>query len=622
MKKLNFDVIIIGGGHAGVEAAASSCRIGAETALITHSVEKIGEMSCNPAIGGLGKGHLVREIDALDGIMGKAIDDSGIQFRMLNSSRGPAVRGPRAQADRKLYKKSIKNNLSLYKNLKIIESSVEDLIIKGSKIHGVVLEDKNKIYCNSVVLTTGTFLRGMIKIGNESFSAGRIGDKPSINLAKKIESLKFSIGRLKTGTPPRLEKKSINFNDLEEQSADRIPIPFSFINRFIHIPQISCFITHTNSKTHKIINDNILLSPMYSGKIESTGARYCPSIEDKIKKFKTKKSHQIFLEPEGLDSNIIYPNGISTSLPESIQQKFIHSIKGLENSTIIRPGYAIEYDYINPQELYHSLETKKIHNLFFAGQINGTTGYEEAAAQGIIAGINSALKSLNKKPLTIQRSDGYIGVLIDDLVTKGTTEPYRMFTSRAEYRLSLRSDNADQRLTPIGINIGCVGKQRKDIFNLKIKKLKKNFKLINSKLISPNQLSNYGISINPDGKKRSASELLSYKNIGFVDIVKIWPEMKKIDKESQEQIIIESQYSIYLKRQREDIVDFKKDEELTIPRNINYKKVGSLSNEVVEKLSQIKPPTLGAASRISGVTPAAVIALLRHVRRKKNMKAL
>ena len=621
MKKTNFDVIVIGGGHAGVEAAAASSRIGAETALITHSIDKIGEMSCNPAIGGLGKGHLVREIDALDGLMGRAIDDSGIQFRMLNTSRGPAVQGPRAQADRSLYKKSIKKLLSYYKNLSIIEGSVEDLVIKNSQIKGVILDKNKKINCKTVVLTTGTFLRGMIKIGKKSVPAGRIGDKPSINLAKKIESLKFSIGRLKTGTPPRLDKKSINFNDLDEQVADKNPKPFSFINRFIHIPQISCFITHTNSKTHKIINKNIHLSPMYSGEIQSMGARYCPSIEDKVKKFSMKKSHQIFLEPEGLDSNIIYPNGISTSLPESVQKKFIHSIKGLENSKIVRPGYAIEYDYINPQELYHSLETKKINNLFFAGQINGTTGYEEAAAQGIIAGINSALKSANKESLTIQRSDGYIGVLIDDLVTKGTTEPYRMFTSRAEYRLSLRADNADQRLTPIGINIGCVDKRRKDIFNLKKQKLMKCFQITNNKLISPNQLSNYGISINADGKKRSALELLSYNNIGFDDLIRIWPEMKKIDQESQEQIIIESQYSSYLKRQREDILDFKKDESLTIPKNTNYKKIGSLSNEVIEKLSQIKPPTLGAASRVSGVTPAAVIALLRHVKRKKNLKA-
>ncbi len=621
-KNKYFDVVVIGGGHAGVEAASASSRIGAKTALITHKINKIGEMSCNPAIGGLGKGHLVREIDALDGIMGRSIDESGIQFRMLNSSRGAAVRGPRAQADRKLYKKSIQKLIFYQKNLTIIEESVDDLIIHKNKVCGLITQKNEKILCESLVLTTGTFLRGLIRIGNNAYPAGRIGDKSSINLAKKIESLKFSIGRLKTGTPPRIDKKSINFNYLQEQQADRNPTPFSFINKFIHIPQISCFITHTNSKTHEIIKNNIHLSPMYSGKIKSIGARYCPSIEDKINKFSDKHSHQIFLEPEGLNNNIIYPNGISTSLPENVQEDFVHSITGLENAKIIKPGYAIEYDFVNPQELYHTLETKKINNLFFAGQINGTTGYEEAAAQGLISGINAALKLNNNKIFTIDRSDGYIGVLIDDLVTKGTNEPYRMFTSRAEYRLVLRADNADQRLTPLGIKIGCVSKFRHKIFSLKIDKLKNDFNLVKSKFISPNKLNKLGISINHDGKKRSAFELLSFNNICFDEIIKIWPELRLIDVESLEQIKIESQYAGYLKRQREDIDDFKKDEELMLPNNLDYKNVGSLSNEIVEKLLLIKPPTLGAASRISGVTPAAIIALLRHVKRQKNYRRL
>ena len=619
-KNKKYSVVVIGGGHAGVEAACASARMGVNVALITHKIDKIGEMSCNPAIGGLGKGHLVREIDALDGVMGRAIDMGGIQFRMLNESRGAAVRGPRAQADRTLYKKAISEIVNMQENLDIIEGSVEDINIQNKQVVGVELNDGQKIGCDSAILTTGTFLRGMIRIGDKSVQAGRVGDKPSISLAKKIEKLKFSIGRLKTGTPPRIHKKSINFNELEEQTPDKKPIPFSFINKFIHIPQISCFITHTNKRTHKIIKNNIHLSPMYSGKIMSMGARYCPSIEDKINKFREKLSHQIFLEPEGLDSNIIYPNGISTSLPENVQENFIRSIKGLENAKIIKPGYAIEYDFVNPQELYHTLETKKINNLFFAGQINGTTGYEEAAAQGIIAGINSALKLNNNQKFIIDRSEGYIGVLIDDLVTRGTNEPYRMFTSRAEYRLILRADNADQRLTPLGIKTGCVSSLRENIFNIKTNKLKNDFSMAKSKFISPNKLDKIGIPINLDGKKRSAFELLSFNNISFDDIVKVWPEMNLIDNESREQITIESQYAGYLKRQRDDINDFKKDEELILPNNLDYKYVGSLSNEIVEKLSLIKPPTLGAASRISGITPAAIIALLRYVRRQKNHK--
>ena len=617
----NYEVIVVGGGHAGVEAATASSRMGSKTALITHKKEKIGEMSCNPAIGGLGKGHLVREIDALDGVMGRAIDSSGIQFRMLNLSRGAAVQGPRAQADRSLYKKAIQEIIKNEENLDIIEGSVEDICIENEMLKGILVEGTGLISCNSLVLTTGTFLRGTIKLGEKSYPAGRVGDSPSINLAKSIESLKFSIGRLKTGTPPRLFKKSINFKYLEEQKADNNPKPFSFINNSIHIKQISCFITHTNKTTHKIINDNIHLSPMYSGAITSMGARYCPSIEDKVKKFKTKEQHQIFLEPEGLSDGVVYPNGISTSLPENVQAKVIHSIKGLEEAIILKPGYAIEYDYINPQELKHNLETKKIKNLFFAGQINGTTGYEEAAAQGLVAGINASLAVKNKTKFVIDRSEAYIGVLIDDLVTKGTKEPYRMFTSRSEYRLLLRADNADQRLTPRGIEVGCVRKERQEIFYKKIKRIKEGFDLIKKNLISPNELRKKGIEINHDGKKRSAFDLLSFKNISFSDIHKIWPETKNIKNDVVEQIEIESQYAGYLDRQRDDISDFKKEERLLLPKNLNYKEVGSLSNEIVEKLSAVQPVTLGAASRISGVTPAAIIALLRFVKKQKNTKA-
>jgi len=612
-----YKVIVVGGGHAGCEAATAAARIGCSTLLITNNKSKIGEMSCNPSIGGLGKGHLVREIDALDGIIAKAIDMSGIQFRLLNASKGPAVRGLRAQADRNLYKKAINKLLKKEKNLKILEDEVVDLYINKKSVQGVILTKNKIVSCETIVLTTGTFLNGLIHVGDKKIPAGRVGEKATYGLSKTFKKFGFNLGRMKTGTPPRIAKKSINFKKLKRQDSDKKIIPFSFMNKFIKIKQIPCFITQTNQKTHKIIEKNIVKSAIYSGQIQSIGPRYCPSIEDKIVKFKDRKQHHIFLEPEGLNSDIIYPNGISTSLPENIQKQFVRSISGLENAKILQYGYAIEYDYVDPLQLSNTLETNKINNLYLAGQINGTTGYEEAAAQGIIAGINAGLKVLKKNEFVLSRSEGYIGVLIDDLVNKGVTEPYRMFTSRAEYRLLLRSDNADIRLTPKGILINCVSKKREKKFNEKqllLEKIEKKYKKIT---FSPNKLLKYGIKINLDGKKRNIFDLLVFKNIDRKKLENIWPKIKEIPNDIFEELETKSIYKGYVERQLQDINDLKKDEELKLPRNLDYNKIPNLTNEVLDKLNYIKPKNLGEITRISGVTPAAVINILRFVKKNK-----